>query len=422
MKKTLAVILASVMLLCGLSGCGQTLPTVTSTLSSGTAGIDPEPPEAPGNRYADYDPDREIYITAPNAYFSYYELYSRNHSVRFYILTKEPLDPEDIEVSIPCRSPYKVSVFEMEDLRDTQYARGFDIESSFDVSTWLPYYVYQCYRGVDFKKLKQLYDGTYGREDFPGASSEDSTGATEAEKITYNEYLNAELEHYKALKPEDLPEFYAYMVDVFLAAGETYDETIREMEVRVKDSSYHFDIGEVNLITGDQFALDEPVLSISGPTGQFQQLYNDGLGKIWMMFAFTAEEDMVLTELEFLDDDFEILDLYVTIMNGNQITNFFWDGSTPIDIVAGDEFYMDLIFRNEHTDELCYNVKLHAILHCETASGSACMWEENYLTPINLNLHELYAITFDGIDMESYYRDYFYPVCESWREEYLQGK
>lgn len=128
---------------------------------------------------------------------------------------------------------------------------------------------------------------------------------------------------------------------------------------------------------------------------------------------------MTLTKCYVLDDAVEVRDLILTVTSEDNSVSFAWDGTSPYDLFPGDQVQIDLVFYSQWTAELNYGLDVVPILEFESESETAYIWSECNLTPVFItNLYELYAIVFDGVDMESYYKDYYYPVEDSFLEEY----
>ena len=148
-------------------------------------------------------------------------------------------------------------------------------------------------------------------------------------------------------------------------------------------------------------------------------LYGDGIGRLFT-HSFTAEEDITLMEYKVWEEQFSVLDLIVTISsNTGYSVDFYWDGSSPIDVGTGDRVSVTAIIHNLDMENFSYYQKMHSeLVYAVGEQLYSAVTEMSCSSTITTNLHELYAIIFDGVDMEHYYRDYYYPTSEDRRAEY----
>ena len=80
---------------------------------------------------------------------------------------------------------------------------------------------------------------------------------------------------------------------------------------------------------------------------------------------------------------------------------------------------MTAIIHNPDMENFSYYQKMHSeLVYAVGEQLYSAVTEMSCSSTITMNLHELYAIIFDGVDMEHYYRDYYYPTSEDWRAEY----
>lgn len=387
-------------------------------------------PEQPGNTLVPYDSDREIYFFGcENVNATIYLENSMDIALNFLLISKRQLNKDAIQVSLPITNSYLYNVTDVGEemsFRETFYTALEEGQQLGEVSSdlWLPYYVYQGYIGVDFAQLGALWQ-KYLNE---GQKRTDAgeINASEAELAAYDEFVkmrDAALPGFKALLPDQTREFYVYYVSVIFNRENAVDEVLTEFTVTVDGTQYTPFTGEIHLVPSahpanyaEQKSMLFHILQTPA-TG----LYGEGKGRL-VTHMFSAEEDLTLTEYIVREDQFSILDLVVTInsRNGNS-ASFYWDGNSPIDVFAGDSVSVELIFHNQDMENFSYFQKLHPELICSKGSQLYSEVVEISCSSIFvMNYHELYAIIFDGVDMESYYRDYHYPLFEDWRAEYAK--
>lgn len=425
--RNLAGLFLACLIMLSLCGCasGEKQPQETENALPSVTGMPKV--ENPGNALVDYDPARELYILCENVHLDIYAS-SGFGMLYFYIFSRAPLEADSISVEIPIETNYDVSVFEYPaaELRQTEATALKDGQSLGQVSGsgLFPYYLYQCYAGVDFSKIGSLRKGAQEAEGnhMPGAA-----GLSDQ----WYAMVNEEIPNFMKLKAEELPEFYVYSVDIVFPGDpeKTQEESFHSMDVTIGDKTYHKEIGEVNFISGDlplrapvsglQYTPEFLQQSYTSMMGTTQHPYSDGIGQDTIL-SFTAQENMTLTGFQMVDRFTEILDLQLIIESASGASkDIFWDGASPIDAAAGDKITLILYYKNPNMAGLWYETEMYAELDYTTGGAEQCILASRHLVPAyTLNKHELYAIIFDGLDMEPYYRDYYYPLYEPMLEDY----
>ena len=95
-----------------------------------------------------------------------------------------------------------------------------------------------------------------------------------------------------------------------------------------------------------------------------------------------------------------------------------WDGTSPIYLYKGDSIYIDVIVKNEHAGKLLNYVVSHAIVEYTDSANEQLCFVSTQVGTEGRRPYEYYAIIFDGLDMEPYYRNYFYKTTFQWVDEY----
>ncbi len=389
-------------------------------------------PKHPGNALVSYDPARELYFFGcENVYATIYLENSNDLALNFLVISKRQLNKDSIQVSAPVANAYTYFVTDLVadseiPFRETFYTALDEGQQLGEASSenWLPYYVYQGYAGVDFARLGQLwqlYLNEGQKQSTAGASY-----ASDAETSAYNEFValrDAALSAFKAVQADQTREFYVYWVSIAFGRENAVDEVLTELAVTIDGTQYTPFTGEIHLVPSKKPACYTNTRMSLIPMVQTPAtgLYGDGMGRL-CTHMFTAEDDLTLTELIIREEQFSVLDLIVTISSktGNS-ANFYWDGASPVDVHAGDRVTVEMIFHNPDMDHFSYYQKVYPELVYSVGEQSYSETTEISCSSVfTMNYHELYAIIFDGVDMESYYRDYYYPVFEDWRTEYTK--
>lgn len=433
MKKKLCICLALVLLLTTLGGCAQKDTTDSSesepsiqiqftethgsTVNTPIDVIPPTAPADPGNSLLSYDPTREIYIFCGGSNVKISPSYSTAPSILVYIISTKALNLETMGLTLPIQSQYTVSKreIELEGLPSADQILA-------PVDTQFPYWLYQCYMGKDFAKLQELesnYHKCKAAYEKKLISEEEYDVAWDA----YYTYMNAELTSYAALTDADLPQFYIYRLSAnFLNPDGLVAETFHEATVLVDGTEYTLELGQVTI--GSEIDLPAPLLwetgedAVSGilGSGNAPQPYYDGLHMVRSYFSFTATRAMRLTGLEFEDPSHKLVEVWVELQTMDGMHSYEkWDMSEPIVLFEGDHARIDVVFQDDAMQPLDYATKLWGFLLFDTEKGSYC-WLSECCINLGINYYALYAIIFQGMDLEDYYRDYYYPQNEPWRQ------
>lgn len=346
-------------------------------------------PENRGSSLCEYDPDRRLYIVENSMSLDIYSGLG-GQQLRFSVISKDPVDVDTVSVTLPVPYEIELLVFHRELERQTEWAAGVYSDGTF------PYYLYQAYRGIDF---------------------------------TDEDQQDAVLEDFKRLQPEHLPEFYAYTLVVMFPNNDVIEEpgTIEYADITIEGETYRVDPGNIRLHPDEE----DPVLDYTAllpndrtGTGEFQQLYSGGTLRLTPILNYTAEKETVLSRIYMVNEGFEILGVEVTkayYEDGKPTSiTFVWDGNTPILLNPGDSIQLWPIIHSEELDcmqSFCFlwfmmDFYIEDVYYQNMAQ---------FIQLVEMNWYELYAIVFDGLDMETYYRDYYYTHNELWRNDYKNG-
>lgn len=415
MKRTITILLSLVLLL--LCGCAaapaQTTEPVASTVPTAETVTRLEPqiaPEERGSSLIDYDPDREVFFLFHN---SDYSIYLDDCWVPYfdvYILSKQPIDLGDVRVVLPIQTPY--SVIWRREIELEGVSPYTNLETvNFDEQHQFPLRLFLVYKGFDFEKLARL---------------------KETDQAAYGEML-AELSdltrEFNALPQTALPEFYVYHIQIQFGYENVKYESFREVDIRIGDKVYHEEIGEVSLkktvsnfmnydfdIYGEN--VDDGVCGwTNSPT-----LYNDGLFRNMLYFISHVDVEKTVTGIRLLNSDLEFLGAYIYHNKADGTgMEYFWNGTDPLYFYPGDSVTMDAVLKLREGNVLDMTTKVWALLDYECEYGSVSKISEAHIsTNTTGNFYEMCAIVFDGIDMEDYYRYYYYPL-EHWRADFQEG-
>ena len=340
----IALLMTGILMLGLLAGCNEpNMESAPSTKNTGpvqtlsTTGTIPTEPEGPvtwptlpdeelylpqpenrGSSLCEYDPDRRLYIMENHMSLDIYS--TMWYQLRFSVISKDPIDMQTVSMALPVPYEIELLVFQRELKRQTEWVTGVYSDEAF------PYYLYQAYRGIDF---------------------------------TDDNQQDAVLEDFKRLQPEHLPEFYAYTLVVMFPNNDVIEEpgSIEYADITIEGETYRVDPGNVRLHPDEEDPIiDHAALLPNDSTGsgEFQQLYSDGIVRLVPILNYRAEKETVLSKIYMVNEGFEILGVEVTKVyqeNGEyKSIKFVWDGNSPLMLNPGDSIQLRPIFHSQELD------------------------------------------------------------------------
>lgn len=393
--------------------------------------------------------EQGVYFTCENIDTDIYLMNIGNISQKFLIFSLEPLNVEEVSIEIPIETDYVVSVAQLCDQQDILTTEYLDTKDDFETVSpnpyAFPYYLYQCYRGTDWGKMRELELALLEAE------QEDPWNTTE-EQEALSAYQNLYLEDYKAITKEDLPVFYVYSVDIWFALTDMsgnsenpkmVSEKFQNITIQIGEEAYVQDIGEIRLhaepmpedIISFQSASDNLKNFMGISSGKDTYPWGDGM-MCETVQLFKALKDMTVTNLYLYESDLKVIGAHVTTSNKplNNIpsifdnesddpskettVDFYWDLKSPFPVSEGTYVSIDLIFQEPRLTQMRYGGRIYPVMEYSVKDGSYTIQTE--LTLDRQDLYDVwlyYAISFGGLDMESYFNDYYHSINGSWKED-----
>ncbi len=371
----------------------------------------------------------DIYFATGNNYYDLYPYYAVGPQIM--MLSREYIDPETIHISIDIQAEYTVIVTEQPQIHPslTRYEIN-ETEGTREVTTLsshandFPLYLYQNYAGMDWAQLGNSYIHKQSVQEQYSNGTIDIE-QLEAELAAYDHATTEYISDYAALTLDDIPQFYGYLIQINFSEQEK-EESFQTIHVTVGDKEYVVDIGQVQLRPSPVFENSDNYLSIMAWTDYLDGYpYGAGIEKC-QSTTYYAAEALTLTDLDFLENSLStasILDVTVIIADSLEEAVLAegllipWDGKASIHVQQGKYICLQLTVYDERMKEICYGANLYPVLEftCNAKSHKTCStialtrhWAANWL---------LYSIGLDGMDMESYFNDYYYVVISNWRKE-----
>lgn len=413
-RRFLCLMLALLMGMLWITGCSTdgSEPTEPSTEDTSTTATETVPPITwtPSDQeelLIEFDPNREIYFTCQNYYYTIYVNQDHEPTISFDIISRKPLDLNTMEIAIPVDYPHWISWGEWSYEWTYEYHDLLKIRGGREGAYGYPYYLYALEQGMDFAELWAYYDA------YRNASTPEM-------KTAYNEMylecLNRYWDGYLALDEKDRPEYYGYHVNIYFVDENATLESLANMEelvipyldITIDGVTYHEEIGEVILAPPPDLGDAERDYDMTALNSGAWMPY---CGGTWeqQVHVLEAKEDITITGILCLNDRLEMSDLIVRHYGSGLDYNLQWNGTDPIRVNKGDTVEFFATFTDpEHKNVLTYATKVWVFIFYETEAGTfyrltiGTVGTGSY--PIN-GL-ELYDIVFRGIDTSAYWEDY----------------
>lgn len=425
-KQHRLICLMLALVFCLLPGCSADRPEITTDAAETTV----IPEETTAADVFDVPGRKDIYFATGNDYYDLYCQYSNIPGPEIRVLTRKPVD---IRVSADIQAEYTVFVFPLERGRSLTTYTVIEHEEM-RVATPsgggghdFPVYIYQTYAGMDWEEVGKLY-AEYAelkeKYDAGEGNYEEMIEARNRHSYASTEYI----QEYTELSMDDLPVFYEYKIQIFISNAEV-EETLKTVQITVDDTVYDVDIGEIRIMPAknidDLFNAYNYLTSRSSPPLLFPSApYGNGVDKC-QSGTFYAETGLTLTGLRFLESSvssLKVLDVTAVIAdnkdgayNGDGIT-IEWDGVTPIYVEQGKYVRFFMTVQDDRMKELNYHGKLYPVLEFECGGETYEIMEEIPFLRTQWDEWILYAAGLDGVDLESYYNNYYYLTpAENWR-------
>lgn len=293
----------------------------------------------------------------------------------FRLLSAQPLTEADVELTTPEGFNSGMSLVETE----TQ---------SF------PYYVFQAYQGQSWTRLYELF--------LEGENS----AAHYAER---DQYMDA----YTQLGADDIPPLYAY--DLTLSwpnENQAAIPDVRELSVTVKGQTRTFPIDCFRFVDDFSYISGDGNL-VAQSIARFDLNVTPGAdGHIdTRELEFEAKEALEITQIGFVGDAAQIAE--VSIFSAETGVDVTWNEGEGFPVNQGDTITLrvhatDPVFANTLTGSTRRHLEVRYTCN---GTESAAYVELGYR--MRRNPYEIYAAEVDGVDILSYYTEYYVKAFQS---------
>lgn len=366
-----------------------------------------------------------IYFYAGNDYYDLYPSCSWTPGPEIQLFSREYINPKTIQVTADIQADYQVYVHEQSIERSlisykiVEEADGRRLDAMSE--GMFPLYLYQSYAGMDWTELANRYQTWLNTPEY----DEEEDGEQDKKKAAWKAFNNMEtdyVEEYMSLTAEDLPVCYYYTIQ-FCIMNAQEEETLRTLHVTIGETTYDVDIGQINIRPTPSIENADQLLEFFNKriylTNNFP--YGEGI-ETCMSAVYRVTETVTLTGLNFWENSLstaQILDVIVSIgdldtdVGTEWATSIKWDGKTPVLLEQGKYVGLVITFQDDRLKEINYHSKLYPVLELEYDGKSYQMIEEIPMLRLYGDIWLQYAMGLDGLDMESYFNDYYYKLIDT---------
>lgn len=363
-KKLLCLILSFMLLLCACSYGNDNIGN-----------------DLVGNR--NYTFGSDYVLLCPNYDMDMYTQLSGFPKLIIPLVSRVPIDTSEVSLTLPVSFPYTVECREIVLKDQEQY--------TFDS------YIYLSYCDVDWKKI-----------------------ATDNQYYTEIESL---IQEWQVIQDtgEGLPEVYAYEIVVdFDFNNAVIDESVTFFDISWPGVSFRQELGEIRFTSDVELDFAETELDafyelLGGREGSFSPPYGTGAGHEYIC-EFVTKKPIVINSGYLLSkqDVLSNLEVSITATNGvegaeNSASFSAWNGEDDLVIDANSRVVINATITEEVAQSLVYDDYIYFCLEYECNGVTDVVVTDCRLFRHN-NYFAVAAVFLDGVDLKSYYNDYFYPV------------
>jgi len=331
--------------------------------------------------------DNYWYLASKNTNAVFYKNLSGSRGLEFELVTAFTFETDELVVEVQTLNSNVSHVADC--WRDAQ-----EEEEVF------PFYIYQCYKGVDWKLMGEL------------AAKQNEDGGTDIETTQeLRKIQNMYLEEYQdALDQKKLPQLYRYKVGIsFKLDNMNSIEHVKSITLTLRGETKQYDFDNLILDSEKEFEYENLGISTSAAALDAPiYISNDGTLDLTYL-DLQSQESFTLTGLSILGEDSpSITDCYVTLTKDDGTeTEIKWDGKTPTQILEGESVRIQAFCKDPKLAGVMEAVTAkYIMLQYLSADGKECTEFMQGTYRMRQGLYDLYAVS-DGVNILSYYLDYY---------------
>lgn len=335
--------------------------------------------------------DGTLLATFENYHLTIYKELSAARTISFGVISSEELSEVDVKIDV--ETPYEISM------------------EKISIETDIPYYVYQNFRMLDWKRMYELhYQGVRHLLEVGAEMDNDAV-----EKFTdFNELYREDYE--RILEKKNYKNIYYYQVilqfqmeDIEIEGYEVFEEIF----IIANGVEYKFDIGKIELDYATDFDIPEYLLSpvYIGAWGKAVEPNSKGEIVIDDM-EFISLEDLVVTDIRVINDNVEIAEITITTDKDGVSMDRTFNKGEGMHLQQGTTLYPKVVLNDKNfINTQSYSNTIYLVIEYEIEGNSKVVYfESNYLT--RPNVYEFIFRKIENVDFLSYYNDYFNKITE----------
>ena len=262
-----------------------------------------------------------------------------------------------------------------------------------------PFYIYQCYRGMDWKKLSELR----------AAVTDADIKASQDFKTMKDMYLN---EYTAALEQGTLPQLYRYVLGVgFNMENCSTAANVKAISLTLRGETKRYVFDNLLLDAETEFGFESveisETLAVSDAPVYFS---NEGIIDLASL-DFTSPDSFTLTGLSFFEDHATVItDCSLILTRADGVTvEMKWDCKTPVPILAGETVKIHAYCADPKLAGVIEGITVKYIMvQYVSAEGHECTELIQGIYRMRQGLYDLCAVS-QGVDILAYYRYCYRP-------------
>lgn len=281
---------------------------------------------------------------------------------------------------------------------DMQIALGENLQCDFSISETpmeFPYYVFQAYQGQSWAELYQL---SLLQDDVEGEKK-------------FQEERDKYVAAYQQMEETDGQKLYTYRLTIPLSSEQMNPPAeFHTLTLTAGGQTQNYEIGKIQMIESysiperDGNLVEATLACIDMPAPPSP----DGEIPIYEL-QFDVQEDLEIVEVSFLGENAPTIK-ELTLSSAETGVDALWDQSQPFAVSKGDTITLRgsacaPTLARRTSGSLRRYLKVEYVCNGKPA---CTVLELDYR--MRLNSYEAYAALVDGVDMQSYYTDYYFKT------------
>lgn len=317
--------------------------------------------------------EENVVITLDKFDYFFYKDTSSVTTISFDIYSLKELKETDIVVSLDVACPYTYEVLRLEDEK-------------------LELFNFMSYLGVDWKELYR-------------------TMTEETDR--FEETINNFNKQYEKIKQVPVLHSYNVCIQFDLAGTEFFTDNVSEIDVIVDGESHKISTGNIRL--DSDFKLDRTYDGIELNNFSYFEVpfdVNKEGTTVFPEFSFVAKKDIRIDDFKLSHPNFQIQSIELQIENNGNVRNEKVTELDGVEIREGSNVTICVTARSEKlADAFSYGASGLQVMEYTVMDNNESQKAFNeFIIRTRLQAFDFYGYYIDGIDILSYYYDYYNPL------------